>query len=138
MNDTADANQGLAKRRQLLGNGKSIDLIGSIHSDIFCLNKLLLSGIEVRVRLTRSRDAAFPLMNPSGLVACETFCLDDLETLRTATDSLENEVISPDEARFHESDSVTITTALMRSYNKAIFICHLCDKTVLTEDQQSG
>lgn len=65
MNDVDNGNAGLVKRREYLGNNKTVDMIGHLHSDVFNQEKLLLNGVEVRVRLVRSRDS-FCLMDPSG------------------------------------------------------------------------
>ena len=54
MEDTNAGNSGLVKRRELL-KGKTIDLVGHLHCDVFNQEKLLLNGVEVRVRLIRSR-----------------------------------------------------------------------------------
>ena len=61
-----DANAGLVARRKLLLTTKSVDLIGHLHCDVFNQEKLLVNGVEVRVRLVRSRDS-FCLMDPIGL-----------------------------------------------------------------------
>lgn len=65
MDNTKDGNEGLNKRRECLGAGKTIDMIGHLHSDVFNQEKLLLNGVEVRVRLVRSRDS-FSLMDTYG------------------------------------------------------------------------
>lgn len=65
MDDTKDENKGLQKRRECLGVGKTIDMIGHLHSDVFNQEKLLLNGVEVRVRMVRSRDT-FSLMDTYG------------------------------------------------------------------------
>lgn len=66
---TADSatqkNKGLAVRQSMMASGKMVDLIGYLHSDIFNQEKFLLNGVELRLRLVRSRDA-FCLMDASG------------------------------------------------------------------------
>ena len=64
MDDTNAANQGLVKRREILTD-KKIDMLGHLHCDVFNQEKLLLNGVEVRVRLIRSRDS-FCLMDPAN------------------------------------------------------------------------
>ena len=64
MDDGQDANTGLLARRKLLSTTKSVDLIGHLHCDVFNQEKLLVNGVEVRVRLVRS---SFCLMDPIGL-----------------------------------------------------------------------
>ena len=52
-----DENEGLSSRRNLMGVKKNIDMIGYLHCDVFNQDKLLINGVEVRVRLVRSRDS---------------------------------------------------------------------------------
>lgn len=49
-------NTGLVKRRTHFANGRTVDLIGHLHCDIFNQEKYLLNGVSVRLRLIRSRD----------------------------------------------------------------------------------
>ncbi|XP_012285478.1 uncharacterized protein F54H12.2-like [Orussus abietinus] len=55
-------NEGLKRRCALAGVGKPIDLIGYLHCDIFNQDRFLLNGVEIRLRLVRSRDS-FCLMD---------------------------------------------------------------------------
>ncbi|XP_023313450.1 uncharacterized protein F54H12.2-like [Trichogramma pretiosum] len=63
MDDCKNGNNGLATRRLFMTNN-SVDMIGHLHCDVFNQEKLLLNGVEVRVRLIRSRDS-FALMDPT-------------------------------------------------------------------------
>ena len=65
MDDGKDANIGLVQCRKLLSATKSVDMIGYLHCDVFNQEKLLINGVEVRVRLVRSRDS-FCLMDSTG------------------------------------------------------------------------
>ena len=66
MDATGDENEGLSSRRNLMGEEKNIDMIGYLHCDVFKQDKLLINGVEVRVRFVRSRDS-FCLMDRTGL-----------------------------------------------------------------------
>ena len=55
-------NTGLMYRTKFVSGGKTVDMVGPIHSDMFFQNRLLLSGVSLRVRLTRSPDR-FALMS---------------------------------------------------------------------------
>ena len=57
-------NLGLVERQEYTKNNKTLDLIGHLHCDVFNQDKLLLNGVEVRLRLVRSKDA-FCLMDAS-------------------------------------------------------------------------
>lgn len=66
--DDLKENQGLVKRRALVGAKGTIDLIGHLHCDVFNLDKHLLNNVDVFLRLTRSRDG-FALMDSTGRFA---------------------------------------------------------------------
>ena len=59
-------NKGLIKRAKHSSESKTIDMIGRIQSDLFFQERLLLSGVGVRIRLIRSKDA-FALMADDSL-----------------------------------------------------------------------
>ena len=65
MEDDAAANMGLVNRR-FLSHENSVDLIGHIHAGVFNQEKLLINGIEVKVRLVESSYQCV-LMDPTGL-----------------------------------------------------------------------
>ena len=52
---STENNAGYTKRKTLT-HGKTIDLVGRLHSDIFFQEKLLLNGVGMRVKLVRNRD----------------------------------------------------------------------------------
>ena len=53
---TAVTNKGAGKRIQLSENGKSVDMIGYLHDDVFRQHRMLPPGVTVKVRFLRSRD----------------------------------------------------------------------------------
>lgn len=59
---TFSANIGACSRRDYTKGGKTVDLLGHLHADVFNQEKFLLNGVEVRVRLIRFKDA-FCLIN---------------------------------------------------------------------------
>lgn len=50
-------NIGLKNRRKFLQDEKTLDLIGHLHCDVFNQEKFLVNGVEVGLRLVRSRDS---------------------------------------------------------------------------------
>ncbi|XP_033214060.1 uncharacterized protein F54H12.2-like [Belonocnema kinseyi] len=54
--DDFDENVGLKARQKYLSAGKSIDLIGHLHCDVFNQDKFLINGVKLRLRLVRSKD----------------------------------------------------------------------------------
>lgn len=63
--DSFTNNAGLTTRRNLFHDNR-VDLIGHLHSDIFNQEKLLINGVELRVRLVYSRDG-FAIMDKTGV-----------------------------------------------------------------------
>lgn len=57
MDEMTSANAGLEKRKKFLSAGKTIDLLGHLHCDIFNQERFLLNGVEMRLRLGRARDS---------------------------------------------------------------------------------
>lgn len=49
-------NMGQEQRAMYIKNGKTLDMIGHLHCDVFNQDKFLLNGVEVRLRLVRSKD----------------------------------------------------------------------------------
>ena len=60
MDDTFDAsnpNTALKRRAQYIRGNRALDLIGHLHCDVFNQDKFLINGVEVRMRLVRSKDS---------------------------------------------------------------------------------
>ena len=66
MEGVGPENEGLTTRRSWMGKNKCVDLIGRLHCDIFNQEKLLINGVEVRLKLVRSRPH-FSIMDPTGV-----------------------------------------------------------------------
>jgi len=49
-------NSGLVERRKFTTQSKTIDMIGRIHADMFFQSRYLLNEVDVKIKLTRSRD----------------------------------------------------------------------------------
>ena len=52
----ATANKGYTQRKALAAESKEIDMMGKLHIDLTFQNCYLLNGVEVRLRLIRSKD----------------------------------------------------------------------------------
>lgn len=50
------ANPGYIKRKSLVSDGKSIELYSNLHCDIFNINMFMVNGVELGVKLIRSKD----------------------------------------------------------------------------------
>ncbi|XP_044578865.1 uncharacterized protein F54H12.2-like [Cotesia glomerata] len=57
-------NRGLEDRSTYTSKGKEFEMMGHLHCDIFNQDKFLLNGVEMRIRLIRSKNT-FCLMNAS-------------------------------------------------------------------------
>ncbi|XP_075784913.1 uncharacterized protein F54H12.2-like [Pelodiscus sinensis] len=55
-------NEGFQRQAKLTSNSRKLDLLGVLHSDLFFQEKLLLNGVDLKIKLTRSKDA-FCLMS---------------------------------------------------------------------------
>jgi len=66
----ADANDGLKKRAKYTETSKILDLFGRPHADIFRQDRLLLNGVDLRLKLSRQRDA-FALMSSIAASTCK-------------------------------------------------------------------
>lgn len=63
----ANINYGLQKRYELTKDGVICDMIGHLHCDLFNQDKFLINGVEMGVRLIRSKDS-FCLMQPRDAI----------------------------------------------------------------------
>lgn len=61
-NDDAAQNTGFKKRSVLTNEGRVVDMLGCIHSDLFFQDRLLPNDVNIKVRLVRNKDA-FCLMS---------------------------------------------------------------------------
>ena len=68
MTSTTCPNKGLDKRKSFTEKSKVVDMIGHLHSDVFNQQKCLMNGVEMRVRLVKSKDS-FCLMDYGNLNA---------------------------------------------------------------------
>jgi hypothetical protein len=56
--DPSDSsNKGLRKRFEMVKESQMFDMIGPVHSDVFFQNRFMVSGVSLKIRLTRSKDA---------------------------------------------------------------------------------
>ena len=59
-----DANTGLKARYNHTKESKSVEMIGRIHEDIFNIERLMINGVDLRLKFTRSKNA-FCLLSPA-------------------------------------------------------------------------
>ena len=59
--DGATANAGFVARRENIVRSRVVDMMGRLHVDLFLQDKFLINGVDVKIRLVRSK-AAFALM----------------------------------------------------------------------------
>jgi len=63
--DGNQPNQGLQTRRNFVTESREFDMIGRIHGDIFFQERHMLNGVDMKIKLIRSRDT-FCLMGADG------------------------------------------------------------------------
>jgi hypothetical protein len=50
-------NEGFMRRRALIARSRVVDLMGRIHADIFFQDRYMLNEVNIKIKLTRSKDA---------------------------------------------------------------------------------
>ncbi|KAM7149938.1 uncharacterized protein F54H12.2-like [Macrochelys suwanniensis] len=63
--DLDEGNLGFVRRAKLTAQSRTVELLGHLHSDLFFQKKLLLNRVDVKIKLTRSKDA-FCLMGSAA------------------------------------------------------------------------
>jgi hypothetical protein len=63
--DNAHDNAGMKSRHAFVENGRAVEMMGRLHSDLFFQDRLMLNDMTMRIRLVRSKDA-FCLMSAQG------------------------------------------------------------------------
>ena len=61
MHLTTDENEGLNKRRELTAESKMVSMFGRLHSEMFCQDRYLLNGVDLRLWMSRN-NSKFVLM----------------------------------------------------------------------------
>ena len=59
--DGAASNEGFVARRENIVRSRVVDMMGRLHVDLFLQDKFLINGVDVKIRLVRSK-SAFALM----------------------------------------------------------------------------
>ncbi|MDJ0933677.1 hypothetical protein [Breoghania sp.] len=57
MNATTTDNEGLEARMKFTSRSRVVDLTGKLHLDLFFQDRYLLNGVDIKIRLVRSKDA---------------------------------------------------------------------------------
>ncbi len=55
--DPVVSNNGLTKRSRYTNGSKVVELLAPIHSDVFFQEKLMLNGVDIKIRMIRGKDA---------------------------------------------------------------------------------
>ena len=63
--DDADTNMGLKARYAFTKQSQTVDMIGPIQSDIFFQDRLILNGVNLRLKLNRAKNS-FCLVSSAG------------------------------------------------------------------------
>ncbi|XP_048484162.1 uncharacterized protein F54H12.2-like isoform X3 [Plutella xylostella] len=62
MDSTDEGNKGFIKRKELAKQSREVEMLGHVHADIFNQEKFLINGVEMRVKLVRTKET-FNLMS---------------------------------------------------------------------------
>ena len=63
--DGAAANEGFVVRRENIVRSRVVEMMGRLHVDLFMQDKFLINGVDVKIRMVRSK-SAFALMAGGG------------------------------------------------------------------------
>jgi hypothetical protein len=66
-------NSGYAKRLNYLRYGKTVELYGRLHADLFNSDKMQINGVDINVKLTRAPDAFYLLATSPTTKHVSTF-----------------------------------------------------------------
>lgn len=55
--DQLEDNVGMIKRQARAANSNEVDMVGRLHCDIMSMNRYILNGVDVKLRLIKSKDA---------------------------------------------------------------------------------
>lgn len=61
MDSSEDDNACLAARQHHVSRSRIVDMMGKLHTDLFFQDRYLLNGVNVKIRLVRSKDAFAPM-----------------------------------------------------------------------------
>ena len=67
--DDDDANLGLKARYVFTKNSNTVDMMGPIHSDIFFQDRLILNGVNLRLKLNRAKILSAQSHQPAELLS---------------------------------------------------------------------
>nr|XP_039261897.1 uncharacterized protein F54H12.2-like [Styela clava] len=65
MDSRADENTGFQRRKQISERSRICDMMGRLHLDMFFQNRYLINGVDMKLKLTRSKDS-FALIAPDN------------------------------------------------------------------------
>ncbi|KAL0829827.1 hypothetical protein ABMA28_003310 [Loxostege sticticalis] len=83
MNNADESNKGFTERQKYVKESKVVEMIGYLHGDIFNQEKFLINGVEMCVKLVRSRDS-FNLMAPTSDIKVKVSITDATLLVRKA------------------------------------------------------
>ncbi|XP_070168316.1 uncharacterized protein F54H12.2-like [Polyergus mexicanus] len=88
--ESKSPNSALVRRACYIHGGRALDLVGHLHCDVFNQDKFLINGVEVRLRLVRSKDS-FCLMDSNG--SSSKIHILDASLLWRCGESLDNVIL---------------------------------------------
>ena len=68
-------NNGYTTRLKYLGNSQAVELYGRLHADLFNSDKMLINGVDINIKLTRTPEV-FNLLAPNDNTKVRTKILD--------------------------------------------------------------
>lgn len=97
--DSIDS-EGMKKRKEWIKNGKSIELYGKVHADLFNQSKLLLNNVDLKVVFNMEKPSFYMVTENSDPNKTDTKTLS--VKLYSATLFMKHVTVNPDILRAHE------------------------------------
>lgn len=108
-------NNGLQSRLEYCKNNKTVDMIGHLHCDVFNQDKFLLNGVEMTLRLVRSKND-FCLMQPQAGALSRKIVIKDISLLVRRVKINPNLLIAHAKTLSHSTAKYPITRVEVKTF----------------------
>ena len=130
-------NKGAHKRRELLKNGRKVDMMGFLHSDFFRQERLLPPGCDIKIRFVRAREEfsilstkpGYKTLIDSAILYVKKVKLNPAVILAHANVLKRNNMLFP--IRRVACKVFTISSGSLSSYKENIFSGQLPTKIII-------
>lgn len=114
-NNPVFKNEGLQARLDFCKDNKIVDMIGHLHCDVFNQDKFLINGVEMTLRLVRSKNE-FCLMQPAAGSINRKIVIKDISLLVRRVKINPNLLIAHAKALSHSTAKYAITRVEVKTF----------------------